>query len=294
MRRIFLLVCLFSGTFLQNGIAQVTPVVNPVMTLPKLTIPASFAGKIKLVDSLQKAKAPDGAILKAFLPQYAAQFQQQLIENLLLLDQASMDNGNVWFSRRVPELITTVRREYPEITRPVIYKIFYAFCYSKKPSFFDLFWPWDMEKALNISYGQNAGDNTAPKYLKEANLGMDVVFSYYAYKTTLFTDPWVTSGMPNYSPEEFQGLTVKSTVYKFLSGGFSPAEIYDAMRRGGYRSDYWLIGYCFANSLYGTPVETVARILKKDYITDTELVRILGQSSDYKKQENILKALQAN
>lgn len=175
-----------------------------------------------------------------------------------------------------------------------MYKIFYAFCYSKKPSFFDLFWPWQMEKALNTSYGQNPGDNTAPKYLKEAKVGIEVVFSYYAYKTTLFTDPWVIAGSSTYSHETYQGFTVKSTVYKFLSGGFSPAEIFDAMRRGGYRSDYWIIGYCFANALFGTPVETVARILKKDYINDDELIRILSQVSEYKKQENLLKALQAN
>lgn len=266
------------------------------LTFPKLTIPVSFSGKIKLADSLQKAKAPDAAILKTFLPQYSPQFQDNLIEALLVLDETftseNANDPNIWFQKRLPELIRMVRTQYPEITRPMIYKIFYTFCYSRKPELFSWLWPWDIEEILNIAYGQPKSEPTGPKYLKEAKVPVETVFSYYAYKTTIITDPWISSSTTTTTSTD--QYSVKSTVYKLLRGGYSPAEIYNSMRMGGYRTWFWIIGFCYANSLIDTPVETIARILKNDRITNDELSSILSQVPEYKKPANQLKAQMAN
>ncbi len=275
--------------------AQVTPVVSPAANVPKLVIPATFAGKLKLADSLQKLKTPTGVMLKTFLPQYSPQFQDQLIEALLALDMAlTSENAadlNHYFFNRINDLILAVKTEYPSITRPVLYKIFYTLCYSRKPELFTWGWPWYIEEALNMSYGQNRSDLTAPKYLKEAGVPIGTVFSYFAYKTSLVTDPMVSKYLTDTPVDRF---SIKTTVYSFLSAGYSPAEIYTSMRNGGYRSDIWIMGFCYANSLYATPIETVARILKNDRITGNELARILSMIPDYKKPENILKAQMAN
>jgi hypothetical protein len=281
---------------IQSLQAQVTPVVSPAANVPKLVIPATFTGKLKLADSLQKLKTPAGVMLKAFLPQYSPQFQELLIEALIVIDQAlksdDMKEPNYWFENRASDLIRTVRTQYPEITRPMIYKIFYTFCYSRNPDFFSWAWPWLIEEKLNESYGQQKSDPTGPRYLKEAKVPVETIFSYYAYKTALMSDPSANSQTT--TSEYFDQYSVKTTVYKFLRGGFSPAEIYNCMRNGGYRSKFWIIGFCFANSLVETPVESVARILKNDRITGDQLTGILSQVPDYKKPENLLKAQMAN
>ena len=275
--------------------AQVTPVISPAASAPKLLIPASFSGKLKLADSLQKLKIPAGVMLKTFLPQYSPQFQDKLIDALLVLDQTlmtdQMKDPNFWFDNRAVELVQTVRTQYPEISRPMLYKIFYTFCYSRKPDFLAWTWPWQIEEVLNQSYGQQKSDPTGPKYLKEAKVPVETVFSYYAYKATLITDPWVSTETTTAKRDQY---SVKTTVYKLLRGGYTPAEIYSCMRNGGYRSSFWINGFCFANSLIETPVETVARILKNDRISDDELVAILSQVPEYKKPENLLKAQMAN
>jgi hypothetical protein len=279
--------------------AQVTPVVSPAANVPKLVIPATFTGKVKLADSMQVIKTPIGVMLKTFLPQYSPQFQEQLIEALIVIDQAlrsnNMNESNYWFENRAPELIRTVRTQYPEITRPMIYKIFYTFCYSRNPAVFSWVWPWLIEEKLNESYGQQKSDPTGPKYLKEAKVPVETVFSYYAYKTALMTDPSDPSANSRTtSSEDYDKYSVKTTVYKFLRGGFSPTEIYTCMRNGGYRSKFWIVGFCLANSMIETPVESVARILKNDRITGDQLTDILSQVPDYNKPENLLKAQMAN
>jgi hypothetical protein len=271
-------------------------VTAPVLNAPRLTIPATFSGKLKLADSLQKLKTPAGVMLKAFLPQYTPQFQDQLIEALLVVDNAitiedPADPG-YWFFFRVNDLIQAVKTEYPTITRPVMYKVFYTLCYSRKPELFSWTWPWFLEESLNTSYGQNKSDLTAPKYLKQAGVPITTVFSYYAYKTTIITDPWISNKETMTADRD--RYSIKTTVYNLLTGGYTPAEIYTSMRNGGYRSEIWVSGYCYANSLFATPVETVARILKADRITGDELGRILSQIPEYKKPENLLKAQQAN
>lgn len=292
-----MLILLYTTTNIQ---AQVTPVVSPAANVPKLVIPATFAGKLKLADSLQKLKTPTGVMLKTFLPQYTPQFQDQLIEALLALDMAlTSENAadlNHYFFIRINDLILAVKTEYPSITRPVLYKIFYTFCYSRKPELFTWAWPWFLEESLNMSYGQNRSDLTGPKYLKEAGVPIGTVFSYYAYKTSLVTDPMVSEKITGSSAgtSTIDRYSIKTTIYSFLSAGYSPAEIYTSLRNGGYRSDIWIMGFCYANSLYATPIETVARILKNDRITGNELARILSLIPDYKKPENILKAQMVN
>ena len=272
--------------------AQINPVISPAVTAPKLVIPASFEAKVKLADSLQKAKAPAGAILKTFLPQYTPQFQDQLIETLKVLYSTKKGNGEYTYS--LVDIALATKSEYPEITRANMYKIFFTF-YNRinLSQQFDL-WPWVVEWVLNEIYGNTYSDHTGPKYLKEANVSPTVIFSYYAPNTNVLTESVCLYTYDNKNPGSLVEVQIRTTIYKFLKGGFTPQQIYDLIKNAGYRNKMWIQNFCGANSLFGTPVETVARILKNDYFTNDELSKILSQVSEYNKPENLLKALQAN
>lgn len=285
-RFIPLLLC--TVIFSQAVIGQVNTNVN----VPKLSIPASFEAKVKLADSLQKAKAPAGAILKTFLPQYTPQFQDQLIETLKVLYSTKKENGLYTYS--IANLVQATKSEYPGITRANMYKIFFAF-YNRinLSQQFDL-WPWLVEWILNEAYGNTYSDHTGPKYLKEANVSPVVIFSYYAPLTNVLTESICLYTYSNKDPGGLVDVQIRNTIYKFLQGGFTPAQLYDLIKSSGYRNKLWIQNFCGANSLFGTPVETVARILKNDYFTNDELSKILSQVSDYNKPENMLKAQMAN
>lgn len=271
--------------------AQITPVVSPAASVPKLVIPVTFEAKVKLVDSLQKAKAPAGAILKSFLPQYTPQFQDQLIETLRVMYDTKKENGQ--YAYEFGDLIPAVKTEYPEITRPTMYKIFFAFYNRISISkHFDL-WPWLVEWSLNESYGKEVFEHTGPKYLKDAGVSPSVIFSYYAPWTNLLTESMCLYTFSTRNPGGLVELQIRSTIYKFLKGGFTPQQIYDLIKNAGYRNKLWIQNFCGANSLFGTPVETVAKILKNDYVTNDELAKILAQISDYNTPENMLKAQMA-
>ncbi|MEQ1799869.1 MAG: hypothetical protein ABL872_18070 [Lacibacter sp.] len=268
-------------------LSQINPVISPAGNIPKLTIPVTISGKIKVVDSLKNANVNAGAILKAFIPQYTPQFQEQLVEQLIILRHAGFTSK---------ETIPVVVAEYPNITKPVLYKIFFAYGHRINFAMHLLpWWPWDIEKNLNEAFGMNKNEPTAAKMLKDSKLNFETVFAYYARLMNEFTVPNCWKGLPGmsveYIPENWQ---IKYNLYTFLQAGYSANEIYDAMKKNGYRSDIWLVGFCNANELVGTPVETIARILKADYIYGEELSRILKLTQGYNKPADILKALQAN
>ena len=285
----FLVVALL---LVQSLTAQVTPVVSPAANVPKLVIPATFAGKLKLADSLQKLKTPTGVMLKTFLPQYSPQFQDQLIEVLRVMFVTK--KGNTQTNYELSDLISAVKTEYPEITKPNMYKLFFTFYTRINISFEFQLWPWIIEWNLNKSYSNDIYEHTGPKYLKEANVSPAVIFSYYAPHTNVLTESVCLYTYDNKNPGSLVEVQIRTTIYKFLKGGFTPQQLYDLIKNAGYRNKMWIQNFCGANSLFGTPVETVARILKNDYFTNDELSKILSQVSEYNKPENLLKALQAN
>jgi hypothetical protein len=274
--------------------AQVNPVVSPAANVPKLVIPATFAGKLKIADSLQKLKTPAGVMLKTFMPQYSPQFQDQLSEALLLIAKTQWSNNHSQgFNETVGQLINTVRTEYPQITRANIYKIFYKMSYSLIELRGN--WAWLLDDLLSVSYGEkkNYLILTGPKYLKEAKLDISEVFSYYSGTADFYfflkvvgTYPVNQDTLRKYSPQTIVG--------GMLQAGYTPEVIYEHMRKSGLRIGDWLMGFCKANAEALTPVETVARILKKDYYTNEELVYLLSYVPGYNSQANLLKAQQAN
>lgn len=280
---LFMCICFAKAT----AFSQVTLPNTQIANIPKITIPTNLSGKIKVVDSLKKANINAGAILKAFIPQYTPQFQDQLVEQLIILRYAGFTSK---------ETIPVVMAEYPNITKPILYKIYYAYGHRINFSMnLAPWWPWDLEKQLNEAFGVNKSEPTTAKMLKESKLNFETVFAYYARLINEFTVPNCWKGLPGmsieYIPENWQ---IKYNLYTFLQAGYTPNEIYDAMKKNGYRSDIWLVGFCNANELVGTPVETLARILKADYIYGEELSRILKLTYGYNKPADILKALQAN
>jgi hypothetical protein len=284
------IVSLLTAIVLTSAVqSQIT---TPVLNTPKLTIPATFAGKLNLVDSLQKTKASAGVILKVFLPQYTPQFQDQLIENLRVIYATKKANGS--YNYNFQDLILAVKTEYPNITRANMYRIFFAL-YNRinLSQQFDL-WPWLTEWILNESYGDSFQEHTGPKYLKEANVSPAVIFSYYAPQANVLTESICLYTYSNKNPGALIDVQVRNTIYKFLKGGFTPQQLYDLIKNAGYRNKMWIQNFCGANALFGTPVEIVARILKSDYIDNDELSKILSSISEYNKPENLLKALQAN
>ena len=273
--------------------AQVTTVVSPAANVPKLVIPATFAGKLKLADSLQKIKTPAGVMLKTFLPQYAPQFQDQLSESLVIIAKAQWSaDYKVSYKQTIRELFNIVRAEYPQITRPVMYRIFYKMSYS----IFDLRmdWAWQLDEELSTLYGDQKHYLilTGPKYLKEAKMDLSETFSYYSgpadayFFVHILTTPLNEDTLRKYSPQ--------TIISSMLRAGHSPELIYDYMKKSGYRVGIWLGGYCKANVEVSTPVETVARILKKDYFTNDELVYLLSNIPGYNSPASLLKAQQAN
>ncbi|HRG23444.1 MAG TPA: hypothetical protein PLL23_03595 [Chitinophagaceae bacterium] len=273
--------------------AQVTPVVSPAANIPKLVIPATFAGKLKLADSLQKLKTPTGVMLKTFLPQYSPQFQDQLSENLVIIAKTQWSaDYKVSYKETIRQLFTVVRAEYPQITRPNMYRIFYKMSYS----IFDLRldWAWQLDEELSTLYGDQRHYLilTGPKYLKESKMDLSETFSYYLgpadvyFFVHILAVPLSDDTLRKYSPQ--------TIVSSMLRAGHTPELIYDYMKKNGCRVGIWLIGFCKANAEVSTPVETVARILKKDYFTNEELVYLLSNTPGYNSPASLLKAQQAN
>lgn len=269
-------------------------VTAPVLNAPRLTIPATFAGKLKLADSLQKLKTPAGVILKTFLPQYTPQFQDQLSEALMLIAKTEWSNNHSHgFNETVGQLINTVRTEYPQITRANIYKIFYKMSYS----FLELTsnWAWMLDELLSAAYGEKKNNLllTGPKYLKEAKLDASEVFSYYYVTADLFVLSQVFDCY-SFNQDTLRKYSPQTIVGGMLHAGYTTEVIYEHMRKSGLRSGNWLMGYCKGNADALIPVETVARILKKDYFTNEEIVYLFSYVPGYNSPANLLKAQQAN
>jgi hypothetical protein len=268
-------------------------VTAPVLNAPKLTIPATFTGKLKLADSLQKLKTPVGVMLKTFMPQYSPQFQDQLAEALMLIAKTQWSiNHNLGFNETVGQLINTVRTEYPQITRANIYKIFYKMCYTMFELRAD--WAWGLDELLSVSYGEKKSYLilTGPKYLKEAKMEASEVFSYYSgtadvyFFVHILAVPLPEDTLRKYSPQ--------TLISGMLRAGYTPEVIYEHMRKSGFRVGTWILGFCKANAELVNPVETVARILKKDYYTNEELIYLLSYVPGYNSPASLLKAQQAN
>lgn len=268
-------------------------VTAPALNAPKLTIPATFAGKLKLADSLQKLKTPAGVMLKNFMPQYTPQFQDQLIEDLIIVAKVQWELNNEYGYRYIiKDLVNTVRTEYPQITRASIYKIFYTMCY--KMFFLVPTWGWDLDEVLAVAYGERKHylSLTGPKFLKEANVDISTVF--YSYSG--YANVYQQLAAPEFKlpADTIRKYSAQTLISNMLRAGYTPDVIYDHIKKSGLRDKYWVEGFCKANVEVGNPVETVARILKKDYISDAELVYLLSSVPGYNSQENLLKAQRTN
>lgn len=277
----------------QSVQAQVTPVLSPAAGVPKLVIPATFTGKLKLADSLQKLKTPAGVMLKTFLPQYSPQFQDQLSESLVIIAKAQWSaDYRVGYKETIRQFFNVVRTEYPQITRPSMYRIFYKMSYS----IFDLRmdWAWQLDEELSTLYGDQRHYLilTGPKYLKEAKMDLSETFSYYSgpanvyFYVHILATPLNEDTLRKYSPQ--------TVISSMLRAGHTPELTYDYLKKSGCRVGAWLTGFCKANVEVSTPVETVARILKKDYFTNEELVYLLSYIPGYNSPASLLKAQQAN
>ncbi len=162
----------------QTVTAQVTPVGSPVAGTPKLNIPATIAGKTKLVDSLKKANLPAGQIIKTLIPKYISQFQKDMIQGLTVLYKAGYSTV---------ELGTIVKEQYPELKLPLVMKLFYA-AYKEYISAKPGHWPLGLGAELYEIYNGRRNQPTWTEHdgwwqlvitrLEEGGDSLSTIFSY--------------------------------------------------------------------------------------------------------------------
>lgn len=226
---------------------------------PKLVLPSTLTGKVLLADSLKARKLTEGQILKTFLPEYRTEYQNELIDDLLVMYNCGSHSLS---------LLQAIKTEYPTINVDIVTKIIYS-AFAKKNNKYVL-WPWHLLDTINQVYT----NNRSFQYLMKSS-GKYIGEIFYYHKDGYY----INRG----NPDSTKIHRYRRVVYlsEFAKAGFEPRLILEATYAyygSQINFDWWIQAFCAGMKLAAIPASNIATVLKSKGMTKEKIASELKKA----------------